>query len=386
MAAANSPPCRMAGAMNDASTEPQPARTDERVKSIPAWRLVLGRPELGAVAGTVLIFLFFLASAGNSGMFSAKGIITFLDVAAQVGILAAAASLLMIAGEFDLSIGSMIGFAGIVIAIPSVEWGWPLWACILLAFAVACLVGIVNGVITVKTGLPSFIVTLASLFILRGLTLALTRALTKLTVVSGLGDLAKDDWLATIFTGHLFKGVFRWMGELGWIQMRNDGAPLATGVPISVGWWLLLTVVATWILMQTRFGNWIFSAGGDPVAARNVGVPVAYVKVVLFILASCSATLLATIQVLEAGSADTLRGAAKEFEAIIAVVIGGTLLTGGYGSAIGAAFGALIFGTVQVGIFYTGVDTDWFKVFMGGMVLVAVLFNTYVRRKASNTR
>lgn len=362
------------------------SRTDERVRAISTWRLLLGRPELGAVAGTLLIYAFFLAFAGDSGMFSAKGVITFLDVAAQVGILASAAALLMIAGEFDLSIGSMVGFAGIVIAIPSVEWGWPLWACILLAFAVACLVGFANGIITVKTGLPSFIVTLASLFILRGLTLALTRALTKLTVVSGLGDLAKDDWLAPIFTGHLFKGLFQWMGELGWLQMRSDGGPLAAGVPISVGWWLLLTVLATWILMQTRFGNWIFSAGGDPVAARNVGVPVAYVKVMLFIAASCSATLLATIQVLEAGSADTLRGVGKEFEAIIAAVIGGTLLTGGYGSAIGAAFGALIFGTVQVGIFYTGVDTDWFKVFMGGMVLIAVLFNTYVRRKASNTR
>jgi simple sugar transport system permease protein len=113
---------------------------------------------------------------------------------------------------------------------------------------------------------------------------------------------------------------------------------------------------------------------------------VARVKITLFVATGLVAALLATIQVLEAGSADTLRGQMKEFEAIIAVVIGGTLLSGGYGSAIGAAFGALIFGTVQMGIFFTGVDTDWFKVFMGGMVLIAVLFNTYIRRRLSYAR
>jgi simple sugar transport system permease protein len=364
----------------------QQAMGDERVRSISTWRLLLGRPELGAVAGTILVFLFFLTVAGDSGMFSARGTLSFLDVAAQVGILAAAAALLMIAGEFDLSIGSMIGFAGIVIAIPAVEWGWPLWACILLAFATACGVGFINGYLTVRTGLPSFIVTLASLFVLRGLTLALTRALTRLTVVSGLGDLAKHDWLAPFFSGYVFRGLFQWMGSLGWLQMRSDGTPLAPGIPMAVVWWMALTAAFTWILMQTRFGNWIFSSGGDPVAARNLGVPVQRVKILLFMGTAMAATLLATIQVLDAGSADTLRGQQKEFEAIIAVVIGGTLLTGGYGSAIGAAFGALIFGTVQVGIFFTGVDTDWFKVFMGSMVLIAVLFNTYVRRKVAASR
>jgi simple sugar transport system permease protein len=362
------------------------AKRDERVRSISTWRFLLGRPELGAVAGTILVFLFFLIFAGKTGMFSAKGIITFLDVSAQVGILAAAASLLMIGGEFDLSIGSMIGFAGIVIAIPAVEWGWPVWACILLAFAVACFVGFLNGYLTVRTGLPSFIVTLASMFILRGLTLALTRAITNRTIVSGVGNLAEHDWLANLFSGYVFKGLFNWMGALGWLQMRSDGTPLAPGIPMAVVWWMILTAIGTWILMQTRFGNWIFCSGGDPVAARNVGVPVAKVKILLFMGTALAATLLATVQVLEAGSADTLRGQMKEFEAIIAVVIGGTLLTGGYGSAIGAAFGALIFGTVQMGIFYTGVDTDWFKVFMGGMVLIAVLFNTYVRRKVTYSR
>ncbi len=361
-------------------------KPDERVRTISNWRFLLGRPELGAAGGVVLVFVFFLTFAGNSGMFSAKGMITFLDVSAQVGILAAAVTLLMIAGEFDLSIGSMIGFAGIVIAIPSIEWGWPLWLCILFAFATAALIGFINGFLTIRTGLPSFIVTLASMFILRGLSLALTRAITNRTLVSGVGDLAKHDPMAPLFKGYIFQGPFQWLGDHGLLQMRSDGTPLAPGVPISVVWWLALTAVGTWILVNTRFGNWIFSSGGDPVAARNVGVPVARVKIMLFMATAMAATLLATIQVLEAGSADTLRGQMKEFEAIIAAVIGGTLLTGGYGSAIGAALGALIFGTVQMGIFFTGVDTDWFKVFMGGMVLIAVLFNTYIRRKVTYSR
>ena len=138
--------------------------------------------------------------------------------------------------------------------------------------------------------------------------------------------------------------------------------------------------------MRTRFGNWIFAAAAMPNAARNVGVPVARIKITLFILTALAAALFAAIQVLIAGSADTLRGTQKEFEAIIAVVIGGTLLTGGYGSAIGAMFGALIFGVVQMGIFYTGIDTDWFKLFMGAMMLIAVLFNSYVRNRAMRSR
>ena len=118
--------------------------------------------------------------------------------------------------------------------------------------------------------------------------------------------------------------------------MRADGAPAVAGIPMSIVWWLVLTAVATWVLLRTRVGNWIFACGGDPNAARNVGVPVAAVKIGLFMFTASAATLFAAIQVLDAGSADTTRGLLKEFEAIIAAVIGGCLLTGGYGSAIGA--------------------------------------------------
>ncbi|RWF26320.1 ABC transporter permease, partial [Mesorhizobium sp.] len=172
----------------------------------------------------------------------------------------------------------------------------------------------------------------------------------------------------------------------GVIAARPDGSPMVQGLSMSILWWVAVTAFATWLLIKTRFGNWVFAVGGDDRAARNVGVPVDRVKILLFIGTALSATLFAVIQVLEAGSADTLRGTQKEFQAIIAAVIGGCLLTGGYGSAIGAMFGALIFGTVEMGIFYTGIDTDWFQVFLGSMLLIAVLVNNYVRRKATEAR
>lgn len=359
---------------------------DERLIKTPWYQKMLARPELGAVAGAVLVFIFFAFAAGGTGMFSALGVINFLEVSAQLGIIAVAACMLMIGGEFDLSIGSMIGAAGVIIAIPAVEYGWPLWLCILLAFAVACAVGYINGTIVIRTGLPSFIVTLAGLFILRGLTIGFTRLITGRTQVSGLGDLAEQDWLAPLFYGEIGYPLFKWMAGAGIIAVRPDGEPFVSGVPMSIVWWLGLTAVTAWILLRTQVGNWIFASGGDPVAARNTGVPVSRVKKSLFMFTASAATLYACVQVLDQGSADVLRGLLKEFEAIIAAVIGGTLLTGGYGSVIGAAFGALIFGTVRQGIFYTGVNTDWFQVFLGVMLLIAVIFNNYIRRRATQSR
>ena len=359
---------------------------DESVREVSLLGRLLSRPELGAAAGTVLVFVFFAITAGGSGLFSAKGIINFLEVSAQLGILAAPVALLMIAGEFDLSVGSMIGFAGILIAIPAVFWGWPIWLSLIFCFAVCAGIGALNGLIVVRTGLPSFIVTLGGLFMLRGLTLGLTRGISGRTQVSGIHQLASGDPLNSLFSGQVFSGFIVGLSDLGIIAKRADGQPAITGIPVSIVWWVVLTIACTWLLTRTRFGNWIFAAGGDANASRSLGVPVNRTKITLFMTTALAAALFAAIQVLVTGSADTLRGTQKEFEAIIAVVVGGTLLTGGYGSAIGAMFGALIFGVVQMGIFYTGIDTDWFKLFMGAMMVIAVLFNSYVRNRAMRSR
>jgi simple sugar transport system permease protein len=355
---------------------------DERVART-SWLIgLLRRPEAGAAGGLLAAVLIFAALPGAGALYSLQGSMTFLTLSAELGIIATAAALLIIAGEFDLSVGSMIGFAGVVIGLTVRNLGLPLWGGIGCAFLVAILVGYLNGLIVVKTRLPSFIVTLATLFILRGLSIGITRSVTGRTQIPYILDGVPDPGTATLFNGHILQGLFQWMAEQGWIAARSDGVPFVSGIPMSIVWWIGITVVAGYILTQTRFGNWIYASGGDPVVARNVGVPVSRVKISLFICTACASTLLATIQVMEAGSADTLRGLLKEFEAIIAAVIGGVLLTGGYGTVYGAMFGALIFGLVQMGIFYTGIDTDWFKVFLGAVILLAVLVNNFIRAKA----
>ena len=161
-----------------------PALTsDERIRDIGAWRRFLSRPEFGSISGAVLVFVLFALVAGDSGMFSAEGIVNWATVAAFLGIISVGAALLMIGGEFDLSIGSMIGFAGMMLAIPALYGGWPMWLAVLFTFALCAVLGTLNGYLVVHTGLPSFIVTLAFYFILRGLSLALSTMLTGKTIV-----------------------------------------------------------------------------------------------------------------------------------------------------------------------------------------------------------
>ena len=320
----------------------QSATGGKPVRDVGALRRLLTRPELAAVAGSILVFAFFAVVAGDYGFLTTAGAASYLEVAAQLGIVAVPVALLMIAGEFDLSVGSMVGAAGMIIAISVSEYGLPLLVGVLLAFAVALVVGFLNGYLVIMTGLPSFIVTLGMLFALRGLTIGFARLLTGRTQI-GLGD-SGSGVMQTLFAGSI--GDF----------------------PVSIIWWFALAVLGTYVLQRTVFGNWIFGAGGDANAARNVGVPVSRVKITLFMCTAASAALLATIQVLDAGSADVLRGTLLELQAIAAAVIGGVLLTGGYG------------------IFFTGVSTDWFQVFVGVMLLIAVMFNNVIRRRAAEAR
>ena len=364
------------------------ASSDERLRDVSFLSRQLNKPELGAISGAVLVFVFFGLTAGGTGMFAPDGILNWSTVSAQLGLIAIGACLLMIAGEFDLSIGSMIGFAGIMIAVPTVYWDWPVWLSIIFAFAGAMSIGFINGYIVVRTGLPSFIVSLAFLFILRGLTIGLSQFFTNRTIIGGVRDIAEEqnDWMAPLFGGKAFQGFFQWLGDNGWIETFADGTPLVSGIPAVILWFLGLVIVCQWMLLKTRFGNWIFASGGDAVAARNVGVPASRVKIMLFIFTAFCATVYAACQVIEFGSAAADRGLLKEFEAIIAAVIGGTLLTGGYGSVVGACFGALIFGVVQMGIFFLGIDSSWFRVFLGGMLLIAVIFNNFIRKKVTEAR
>ncbi|MFN3227229.1 MAG: ABC transporter permease [Hyphomicrobiales bacterium] len=367
-----------------------PADSDERVKEISRFRQALIRPELGGIVGTIAVFTFFLLFAFDSGMFAAQGVVNWSVVSAQFMIIAVGACLLMIAGEFDLSVGSMIGFAGMMTAIFSVTMGWPVWAAILITFAMCLTIGALNGFIVIRTGLPSFIVTLAFLFILRGFTIFLPQTVENKTIIGGIREAAEGDWLAPIFGGKVGEWFFVWMGNNGLIDTfergTREGQPVVDGIPMLVVWAIGLVIFGHVLLTKTRFGNWIFAAGGDAESARNSGVPVNRVKILMFMFTAFCATVFAMCQIFEFGSAGADRGLLKEFEAIIAVVIGGALLTGGYGSVIGAALGALIFGVVQQGLFFAGVESSLFRVFLGIILLGAVVLNTYIRRMITGER
>ncbi|WP_417263462.1 ABC transporter permease [Celeribacter sp.] len=362
------------------------AAQDERIKSESFATKLMKRPELGAIGGLILVTAFFLITA-DSSMFTLSGIMNFMTPAAQLGILGIAAAMLMIGGEFDLSIGSMVAFAGMIFGVLAVNLDLPLLVAIPLTLAFSAGIGAINGMIVIRTGLPSFIVTLAGLFILRGLSLVGLKVFTGgSTQLRGVTDAVAGDPLTGLFSGDAFTGLFAKFAEMGLIETFKNGTPKVPGIPVEILWFIAMALICTYILLRTPVGNWIFATGGDANAAQNSGVPVKHVRISLFMVTAMAAALVAIITVIDAGSTDARRGFMKEFEAIITAVIGGCLLTGGYGSAIGAFFGAIIFGMVTIGLTYTDFDQDWFQVFLGGMLLLAVVFNNVIRKRVTGER
>jgi len=337
----------------------------DRLRRLSLTQRVLARPAAGALIIVVFVWLVFAAigvAKGSFAFMSAAGTLNYLDVAAQIGIVGTAVALLMIAGEFDLSIGSMVGFAGIVIGIGVSIWGLPVWASILLAMAATTFLGVLNGVIVVRTGLPSFIVTLATLFIIRGFASVLTSLVSNIPYIPIDAAKIADDPIA---------GLFNWSLPVG------GGAALK----VSILWWVVIAVLGVYVLGRTRFGNWIAGVGGSGTAARNLGVPVTRVKISLFALTAFSASVLAAIQSMTFFSADILRGQGIELDAITTAVIGGSLLTGGYGSVAGTALGALSLGMARQGIVFADINADWYKIAIGTLLLVAVVLNNWIRRR-----
>ncbi len=327
-----------------------------------AIRDLTTRPEAGALAGALAVFVFFAFAAGGRGFLTVDGTVNYLQVAAEIGILAVPVAMLMIAGDFDLSVGSTLGATAVTFGY-LLSRGWSTIPAALVAAALAVLIGLVNGILVVRTRMPSFIITLATMYIVRGLTIALTLATLNTTTIQGAtgfdGTLTP---LQRLFGGTLFR------------------------LPASVYWWIGLTAVGAWVLSRTVFGNWTYATGGDLHAARSLGVRTDRVRIALFVCTALAACLIAIIQVISTSSADVLRGNGIEFQAITAAVIGGTLLTGGYGSVIGAWFGALAFGIVSQGIFFTNIDANWFQAFLGTMLLAAVAINHFVRTRAMKVR
>lgn len=318
------------------------------------FRALSRRPELGALAGTVIVYVFF-SIFGGSQFTDLGGLSAWANTASELLIIALPVGLLMIAGEFDLSVGSVVAGSSVTLALVSGYWGLPTWIGVLAALSLGLTSGYLNGLMVTRTKVPSFIVTLAMQFGLAGLTLGLVRVITSTTSIR-LED--------TTFVKEMLGGKFA-------NQFEN-----------AIFWAIGAALVVTWILQVSKYGNWIFAIGGDIVSARAAGVPVEKTKIALFMSTGVGASLVGVIQCLLYNGTSTSGGQSFVFNSVIAVVIGGVLLTGGYGSVIGIVLGACTFAIVNQGVYYTGWDSDWAALILGILLLSAVLMNNTFRRLA----
>lgn len=315
------------------------------------------RPETGAFMGMVLVFLFFAYFGYDRNFLSPYGTSSWVNMASTVGIIAIPIGFLMIAGELDISIGAMVPAAKMSMAIAVGYYGLPVGVGLLITFGLAAFVGWVNGMLVTRTNVPSLIVTLATLFAVSGLTLFLSLWLTDTTSQA----LTSPAWAKAMF-----------------------GDYHAWGFQSSVFWWLGMAAVLYYVLHLSPWGNWIFALGGDKESARNAGIPIDKLKIALFMLAAMAAALSGTCEAILSNSATTTTNFALIFNCIIAVVVGGVLLTGGFGTVAGVFFGTATLAIVQQGIGYTPFDRNLSSLIIGVMLLIAVLMNDTFRNMATS--
>jgi len=315
---------------------------------------LLRRPESGAFLGLVFVLAFFVVF-GSIEFLKPAGAASWLNVAANLGIVAIPVGLLMISGELDISIGAMIPAGALTVAIITGYYGMPIWLGIIGALGLGVLVGLINGFLVIRTVVPSLIVTLGTLFAVQGLILGFSVLLTGTTSVA----------LSPAQSGPIAKFLF--------------GQFIGGSFQVSIVWWLLLTAIYIFYVHYSPFGNWIFAMGGDRVSARNAGIPTDKLTVTLFVLSSVSASFVGVCQAILFNVAQVSAGMTFIFNSIIAVVVGGVLLTGGFGSVIGIFLGTITFAIVNQGIYFTSFDRNWSSLIIGVMLLLAVLMNNTFR-------
>ncbi|WP_339132347.1 ABC transporter permease [Streptomyces sp. f51] len=349
------------------ATAPAPApgpRTDERLLRTSPLRRLLSRPELGSVVGALAVFVFFALFADS--FVRAASLSTVLYAASTIGIMAVPVALLMIGGEFDLSAGVMVTSSALISSMFSYQMTANVWVGVVVSLFATLAIGVFNGVMLTRTDPPSFIITLGTFLMLTGMNLGFTKLISGTVSTKSISDMEGFSSAKHVFASTI---------TVGGVDFK-----------ITILWWLALVAVATWILLRTRVGNWIYAVGGGEEAARAVGVPVDRTKIGLYMGVAFGAWisgqhLLFSFDVVQSGE-----GVGNELIYIIAAVIGGCLITGGYGSAVGAAVGALIFGMVSKGIVFAEWNPDWFKFFLGVMLLLATLLNHWVRKRAEATK
>ena len=315
---------------------------------------LIRRPELASALGALVIFIFFMIVA--PAFRSLDAFATTLYASSTLGIVALAVGLLMIGDEFDLSSGVAVTTAALAATMLNYNLGLNSWVGAFLSLIVALGIGALNGYLVTRTGIASFLITLAAYLMLQGLNLAVTKLITGQVATPRISDMQGFDSAEMVFAGAVT--IF------------------GVNVRVTVFWWIFFVILASILLFKTKFGNWIFAVGGNQESARAVGVPVRRVKITLFMFVGFAAWFVGMHTLFAFDSIQAGNGVGNEFLYIIAAVIGGCALTGGRGTAIGTAIGALIFGMTNQGIVYAGWNPDWFKFFLGAMLLFAVLVNS----------
>ena len=397
----------------------------DRLKQESWLQRAIRRPEIGAFIVMVIVIVA-LGIASDGKAFNALGLKNNIKIISQFGIIAIGAAMLMIAGEFDLSIGSMIGFAGMSMAL-MLKWGLPFGlgeatpvTAFLFTLIMTLAIGWAIGSIVVRSGLSSFIVTLAFLFFLRGVTEVAYRYVNQSTQVSGLPNYKEDSWFANALGGEVFgwfydgwfalgrwatqgatfaenftvnwvdananfTGRMRSIDEIDYLSFFNISRKFeqwVTGFDARFMWFIILAFIAYFVLSRTRFGNWIYATGDNKESARANGVPVNAVKVSLFMFTAFCATLFAACQVFDTNTSDAAKGNLMELYAIAIAVVGGTLMTGGFGTVLGVFLGAITVGLVSQAVFAIDfIDGAWFRVFLGSVLLAAVFANERIRKR-----
>ena len=316
---------------------------------------LLRRPESGAFLGLAAMFVFF-SIFGGLNFVTIGSTAAWLNVAAGLGMIAIPIGLLMIAGELDISVGSMIPAGSMTTAIIAGHYGMPIWVAVVAVLILGVTIGLINGNLVVRTAVPSFIVTLGTLFAVAGTVLGLSVIITGTTSVAIKAPL-------------LAKAIF---GDLYFNKQFQ----------VLIAWWLLATAVYIFFVHFTKYGNWIFAMGGDKESARNAGIPTRKLTITLFVISATSAAFVGMCQAILFNSAQVSGGQSYIFNSIISVVVGGVLLTGGFGSVIGIFFGTITFAIVTQGIYYTDFDRNWSSTIIGVLLLGAVLMNNIFRKMA----
>nr|WP_245900564.1 ABC transporter permease [Prauserella shujinwangii] len=320
-----------------------------------------GRPEVGSLMGAVAIFVMFYAIADPFRTPGAQS--TVLYASSTIGIVTVGVCLLMIGGEFDLSAGVGVTTSALAASMFAFQLSLNVWVGVVFALLVSLGIGLFNGFVLTRTKLPSFLVTLATFLMLQGLNLAMTKLVTGNVATNSISDMDGFDSAKAIFASSV---------QIGSVSVK-----------ITVFWWLLFVAVATWVLLRTKVGNWIFAVGGKADSARAVGVPVNRTKIGLFMTVGFTAWFAGMHKLFAFNTVQSGEGVGQELIFIAAAVVGGCLLTGGYGSAIGAAIGAFIFGMTGQGIVFANWNPDWYMFFVGITLLVATLLNLWVRNRAA---